>query len=72
VMKCSQLIPTLANLSESHDVSVFADMLLCGVVRSHHDVMISSHGDKVPSSDVIVGMVKNVPIREAMMVEFTR
>ena len=53
-------------------MSMFADMLLCGVVRSHHDVMISSHGDKVPSSDVIVGMVKNVPIREAMMVEFTR
>ncbi|XP_065904568.1 HEAT repeat-containing protein 1-like isoform X3 [Dysidea avara] len=70
--KCSQLVPTLADLSGSHDVSVFANMLLCGVVRSHCDVMINSHGDPMPSPDVIVGVVKNVLMSEALVVQFTR
>jgi len=71
-MKCSQLVPTLAGLSGSHDVSVFTNMLLCGVVRSHCDVIISSHGNQIPSSDVIVGVVKDVPMSEAIVVQFTR
>ena len=71
-MKCSQLVPTLADLSGSHDVSMFANMLLCGVVRSHCDVIIGSHGNQMPSPDVIVGVVKDVPMTEIIVVQFTR
>ena len=69
---CPQLLPTLSDLAGSHDLSTFGGLLIKSLITSHFDKMMGSHGDQVPSPDVIVGVVKAVPLEEAIIVQCTR
>ena len=67
-----QLLPTLSDLAGSHDLSTFGGLLITSLITSHFDKMIGSHRDQVPSPDMIVGVVKAVPLREAIIVQCVR
>ena len=69
---CSQLLSTLTDLATSHDVSTFSGLLVTGLIMSHFEKMISSHGGHVASPDMIVGVVKAVPLGEATIVQCVR
>ena len=68
----SHLLPTLTDLATSHDVLTFTGLLTTSLIAYHFDKMISSHGDVIPSPDMIVGVVKAVPLGEAIAVQCVR
>ena len=72
LLDCPQLLPTLIELAGSHDVSIFTGLLLTSLITCHFDKMIGSHGDIVPSTDIIVGVVKEIPLGEAIVVQCMR
>ena len=69
---CPQLLRTLSDLVASHDVATFSGLLITSLITSHFDKMIGSHGDQVPSPDMIVGVVKAIPLGEAIIVQCVR
>lgn len=72
LVDCPQLLPTLTDLAGSHDLSTFSGLLITSLINSHFDKMISSHGDQIPSPDMIVGVVKAVPLGETIIVQCVR
>lgn len=73
LLDCPQLLPTLTELAGSHDVSTFSGLLMTSLITRHFDKLIGSHGDVVvPSTDMIVGVVKDIPLGEAIVVQCVR
>ena len=72
LVDCPYLLPTLTDLTSSHDVSVFAGLLMTSLIIHHSDNMISNHDNQIPSPSMIVGVVKAVPLGEAIIVQCTR
>ena len=69
---CPQLLPTLSDIGASHDVLAFSKLLITSLITSHFDKMISSHGNQASSPDVVVGVLKTVPLEEAIVVQCGR
>ena len=73
LLDCPQLLPTLTELAGLHDVSTFSGLLMTSLITYHFDKMISSHGDVVvPSTDMMVSVVKEIPLVEAIVMQCVR